>query len=437
MSTHSPTHRRAGRANVSPSLNLAQSGTMSLPPYQLLPPLDEASFLELKNDIARRGVMVPIERDENGALLDGHHRMRAVEELAAEGVAHLDPPVILRLDFTESQKRSHVRALNIQRRMLSAKQRRVLIEDELRETPERSDRSIAAAFSVSPSTVSMVRRKLGDTSPTVHIGQSKRLGKDGRRRSLPQPRSVIATNALEARRALAALKDLPQGVLPDKLLSVGDTVAAARLVRQEATREGRMARLRDPGPLSRLGDAPFALIYADPPWQYEGASDPTRTADRHYPTLSHDDLLLLPVGEIAAERSMLFMWATPPKIAEAVELMAAWGFTYKTSACWDKGGENGTHQGMGSYYRQQHELLLVGTRGDPPPPAPSNRPPSILRQPRMSHSAKPDLARKQIEAMFGNDIRRIELFARGPVPGWTVWGYEAETEIAQESRREA
>ena len=330
-----------------------------------------------------------------------------------------------------------MRALNIQRRMLTVKQRRALIEDELREAPERSDRSIAAVLSVSPSTVSMVRRRLGDPRPTVQVGQSKRVGKDGRRRALPQPRSVIATSALDARRAMTALKDLPQGVLPDRLLSVSDTVTGARLVRQEAAREVRMERLRDPGPLNQMGEAPYAIIYADPPWQYEGASDPTRTADRHYPTLSHEELLLLPVAEIAAENSIIFLWATPPKVAEAVELIAAYGFTFKTCACWDKGGEDGTRQGLGSYYRQQHELLLVGTRGDAPPPAPSNRPPSILRQPRGPHSSKPDLARQQIEAMFGHDVRRIELFARGPVPGWAVWGFEAEAEMAEESRREA
>jgi N6-adenosine-specific RNA methylase IME4 len=106
--------------------------------------------------------------------------------------------------------------------------------------------------------------------------------------------------------------------------------------------------------------------------------------------------------------------------------MMAWGFEYKTCACWDKGGEHGTHAGMGSYYRQQHELLFVGTRGNMPPPAPANRPPSILRAPRGRHSSKPDIARQQIEAMYGEGIPRIELFARGPVPNWSVWGFEAE-----------
>ena len=92
-------------------------------PYQLLPPLEQEQFELLKEDIRRRGVLVPIERDENGELLDGHHRMRAVEELKKEGVV-CDPPVILRLDMSEAQKKAHVRALNLHRRHLTRAQRR-------------------------------------------------------------------------------------------------------------------------------------------------------------------------------------------------------------------------------------------------------------------------------------------------------------------------
>lgn len=395
------------------------------PPYQLLPPLEQEQFESLKADIRRRGVLVPIERDENGELLDGHHRMRAVEELAKEGIV-CDPPVILRLDMSEAQKRSHVRALNLHRRHLTRAQRRFVIEDQLREAPERSDRWIAKSLSVAPSTVGMVRRRLGELDPSVRIEQSTRTGLDGRRRTVPKPRSVVAASGVEAKRAMTALKDLPRGTMPDRLLSVSDTTIAARLVRQESSREARLERLRDPGGLADRSDQKYSVLYLDPPWQYQGASDPGRTAERHYPTLSQEELLLLPVGEIAAIDAVMFMWVTPPKIAEATDLMAAWGFEYKTCACWDKGGERGTHAGMGSYYRQQHELLFVGTRGNMPPPAPSNRPPSILREPRGRHSSKPDIARRQIEAMYGDGIPRIELFARGPVPNWAVWGFEAE-----------
>lgn len=186
-----------------------------------------------------------------------------------------------------------------------------------------------------------------------------------------------------------------------------------------------MARARATKDLQEVGAHRYAVAYVDPPWRYGTASDPTRMAEVHDPAMAHEELLALPEDSIAADDAVLFLWATPPKLAEAIALVAACGFNYKTCAAWDKGGETGARIGLGSYYRQQHELLLVATRGTMPPPAPAARPPSIIRAPRGAHSAKPTLARAQIEAMFG-DVPRIELFARGPVAGWTVWGHEAE-----------
>lgn len=392
--------------------------------YQLLPPLDDGAFQELKADIARRGVLVPIERDEHGEILDGHHRVRACDELAAEGTL-VEMPVLLRLDLSEPEKRAHVRALNMLRRHLSASQRRAVVEDQLRDTPERSDRSIAKAWSMSPSTVAMVRRRLGEKDPTVQTGQSKRIGLDGRQRGAPKARSVFASSASHATRALVSLQVLPLGLLPERMLTADETTVASRLVRQEAAREVQHARMKDPGRLGGSTERRYAVLYVDPPWRYEGASDPARKAERHYSTMSHEELRALPMAEIAADNAVLYMWVSPPKVAEAIALLSAWQFEFKTCACWDKGGPNGTRIGLGSFYRQQHELLFVAVRGSIAPPAPANRPPSIIRAERTAHSAKPAQARTQIEAMYGA-VPRIELFARGPVPGWDVWGLEAQ-----------
>ncbi len=392
------------------------------PRYQLFPSLSEAAFRRLKADIAKRGVLVPIERDENGELLDGHHRVRAWQELAAEGI-HVEMPILLRLDMSESEKREHVRSVNLLRRHLTTAQRRAVIADQLRESPDRSDRAIAKALAVSPSTVGMVRRRLGGDASTVQVGQSKRRGLDGRERGLPKPRSVFVGSATEAKRVFTALEVLPPGVLPERILTGGDATVAARLVKQETSREAQMARARATT-LGELGAQRYAVVYVDPPWRYGTASDPTRKAEVHYATMTHEELLSLPVSSIAADNAALFLWATPPKLGEAIALVAAWGFNYKTCACWDKGGPTGARVGLGSFYRQQHELLLVATRGTMPPPSPAVRPPSIIRAPRGAHSAKPALARAQIEAMYG-EVPRVELFARGPVAGWAVWGDEA------------
>jgi ParB-like chromosome segregation protein Spo0J len=127
-------------------------------PYQLLPPLTDAEYTALKANIAANGVLVAIEFDEAGNTLDGHHRLQICEELSITDYA-----VTIRYGLTELEKRAHVRSLNVSRRHLTGEQRRALIADQLTETPERSDRSIAAALNVNHETVGAVRETLVST----------------------------------------------------------------------------------------------------------------------------------------------------------------------------------------------------------------------------------------------------------------------------------
>ncbi len=150
-------------------------------PYQLLPDLTAEEFAALKADIADRGVLVPVEYDESGHILDGHHRVRACTEL---GIAEW--PRITRSGMTEVEKRAHVRALNLHRRHLSVEQRRALIADAIREAPERSDRQIAASLQVSHPTVSKVRSGLetaGEVEPASTTIDT--LGREQPRRRIP------------------------------------------------------------------------------------------------------------------------------------------------------------------------------------------------------------------------------------------------------------
>ena len=117
--------------------------------------------------------------------------------------------------------------------------------------------------------------------------------------------------------------------------------------------------------------------------------------------------------------SVLFLWATAPKLTEALQVMAAWEYNYKTNMVWDK-----EKIGMGYWFRGQHELLLIGTKGNMSPPAPSNRSSSVYRQRRVGHSAKPTELHDVIETMLP-DLRYVELFARKPYSDkWQVWGNE-------------
>ena len=147
--------------------------------YQVMPSLNADEYKELKEDIAQRGVMVPIEFDEHGNILDGHHRLQICNELGIK-----DYPKVIRAGMTEEEKRTHARKLNMARRHLTQEQRRELICQQLRETPEKSDRQIAAGLGVSHVTVAARRNELERTG---QIDQLKtNIGADGKER----PRQV-------------------------------------------------------------------------------------------------------------------------------------------------------------------------------------------------------------------------------------------------------
>lgn len=154
-------------------------------PYQLFPELAPDDFEALKRDIAERGVMVPVEYDEDGNVLDGHHRLRAYEELGREGIALPPPPSIVREGMTEREKREHVRRLNILRRHLTQEQKRELIREQVRETPERSNRQIAGALGVSDKTVGSVRSELESGAEIPHLDRVE--GPDGKSYPRHQP----------------------------------------------------------------------------------------------------------------------------------------------------------------------------------------------------------------------------------------------------------
>lgn len=172
----------------------------------------------------------------------------------------------------------------------------------------------------------------------------------------------------------------------------------------------------------------FDIIYADPPWDYKGqlqhagpGSNDTGGAVRHYPTVKLGELKELEVESIAAQDSLLFMWATSPHLDQAIELGKSWGFDWATVAfVWDKMRVN-----PGFYTLSQCELCLVFKRGRIPQPRGARNVRQLVSAARGPHSTKPEEVRERIERMFP-DQRRIELFARSAVPGWRSWGLEAD-----------
>lgn len=170
-----------------------------------------------------------------------------------------------------------------------------------------------------------------------------------------------------------------------------------------------------------LGQGKFGVILADPPWRFEPYSRQTgmdRAADNHYPTMDVDAIAALEVP--ASEDCALFLWATSPMIREALFVMSAWGFEYKSQLIWLK-----DRIGTGYWARNKHEILLIGTRGDIPAPAPGTQPESVIAATVGAHSEKPVAFHEIIERIYPN-LPRLEMFARASRPGWNGWGAEAK-----------
>jgi N6-adenosine-specific RNA methylase IME4 len=197
-----------------------------------------------------------------------------------------------------------------------------------------------------------------------------------------------------------------------------------------AGKRARRARLEaELGARQRaLPDKHYGVIYADPPWRFEPYSRVTgmdRAAENHYPTSPLTEIKALDVKAIAAADSVLFLWATVPMLPQALEVMKTWGFEYKSHAIWAK-----DRVGTGYWFRNQHELLLIGTRGHVPAPAMGTQWSSLVEASVGRHSEKPAAFCEMIEAYFPT-LPKIELHARGVVAraGWEVWGLEAPPEM--------
>ncbi len=173
----------------------------------------------------------------------------------------------------------------------------------------------------------------------------------------------------------------------------------------------------------------YQIIYADPPWggkgKYRG-----RGKVRFYETMDTSDICKLPIASLAMDNSVLLMWAVMPMLPDALEVVKAWGFEYKTTAfVWIKTNKNsmGLFWGMGGYTRSNAEVCLLGTRGNGLP-ALTHDIHSVVMSDVMDHSHKPAFVREMIVNLFG-DLCRVELFARKTVKGWDCWGNEVESDI--------
>lgn len=173
----------------------------------------------------------------------------------------------------------------------------------------------------------------------------------------------------------------------------------------------------------------FRTIYADPPWQFQnrtGKVAPEHKRLSRYETMPFSDIRALPVAELAAPKSHLYLWVPNALLPQGLALMSAWGFEYKTNIVWEKVRHDGMPdgRGVGFYFRNVTELLLFGIRGSNNRTlAPGRSQVNLLRSIKREHSRKPDEIIPIIETCSPGPY--LELFARGTRPGWAMWGNQA------------
>ena len=187
--------------------------------------------------------------------------------------------------------------------------------------------------------------------------------------------------------------------------------------------------------LLKFGDGrKFATLLADPPWQFQnktGKVAPEHRRLSRYATLSLPEIAALPVGELSADTSHLYLWVPNALLPEGLAVMQAWGFKYKSNLVWhkirkDKGSDG---RGVGFYFRNVTELVLFGVRGkNARTLPPGRRQVNLFATRKREHSRKPDEQYDIIEACSSGPY--LELFARGARPGWVSWGDQARDNYA-------
>lgn len=197
----------------------------------------------------------------------------------------------------------------------------------------------------------------------------------------------------------------------------------------EATVSRILRFLMDTQPLDPTPAPPgtFNVIYADPPWPYDNQVEGFGATNDHYPKMPLADIQHLPESTSLsiAPDAVLFMWATNPFLNDALSVVDAWGFEYKTNLVWVKSKLKAP--GVGFYVRGQHELLFICTRGSFTPLAKDISPPigSVITAPVQDHSRKPQEVYDLIERLYPK-CNYVELFARSKRDGWKSWGNEVQ-----------
>ena len=363
------------------------------PAADVFPMLEEAELAALADDIRANGLQQAVVLSKDGRILDGRNRM------AACLIAHVLPRFETYQGDSDTE---YAISINLHRRHLTSSQR------------------AAVAVEILPLLEQEARGRMvaGKRDPEERVPQGERA---------PMARDIAAEKTGSNPHYVSDAKKIAETdpVAFDAIKRGEKTIPQVKREQREQKREGRrqenaavVARVTEPSKL--VGSARFATISIDPPWDWgdEGDGNQLGRAKPDYATMSMDQLLGLPVGELADEDCHLYLWITNRSLPKGFALMERWGFRYITAITWVK-----PSFGMGNYFRGQTEHVLFGVRGS-----------QMLKRKDVGtyfsaergsggHSSKPDYFYSLVESCSPGPY--LEMFSRSSRPKWTHWGQDA------------
>ena len=367
---------------------------------------------QLADSIKEIGLLNPVTITTNNRLIAGYHRLKAYEILGYQEIEANTVSISgLHAELAEIDENLIRNELGYLDRGEQYERRKEIYEELYPQTKRNASfkgnqysSKSASDFEQKPTFVADTAQKTGKSQTVIkdEIQIAKNI--------IPEVKNVIReydvtkTDALK----IARLEPKEQIKVAEKLSDGAKSyVDARRMVAKEEVHELPVITGK------------YNVIYADPPWKYDFAETSNRAIENQYPTMEVEDIKNIEVP--CTDDAVLFLWATAPKLVEAMDVMMAWGFNYKTCAVWDK-----QIIGMGYWFRGQHELLLVGTKGNFSPPLIEGRESSIYGEQRTKHSKKPSHYYELIERMFPN-AQYFEMFSRNKFSEkWQVWGNQCE-----------
>jgi N6-adenosine-specific RNA methylase IME4 len=369
--------------------------------------LEGEEFDALVESIRAKGLLNPIWLHPDGSIIDGRNRYRGCLEAGVEprfqtwnGKGSLTGFV-----FAQNFDRRH---LNATFRALAAKKAEPFYAAEAKERQRQSPGRPKKGQEKGTQTVEQVSRSKNESlaadraakaakTNRQYVSDLKKIEKEA-----PQVYARIEAGELELPEAKQEIKKHTRAAKQQKIA-------------EEAKAGGQGL------PTGTL----FPIVLCDCPWKYDFVETDSRAIENQYPTASVQELCLgifngRDVRTLFAKDAAMFFWATAPKLREALQVLDAWGFEYKTNFVWDK-----EKIGMGYWCRGQHEHLLVATRGDMPAPDASARVSSVIRADRDAHSEKPKVVFSIIDRMFPK-LPKLQLFGREQEAGWVTWGNQLQ-----------